>query len=88
MNNPISKKNLHPSEPPTPFPLPEERTPFNDAIKHGDIVQGFQTPKKIEQYPRWFQNPRKIYAIISLLGMSAVLIYQLIQTISEMISRR
>lgn len=88
MNNSSDKKNLHQSESKPQYPAPEDRTPFNDAIKHGDIVQGYLSPKKLEQYPRWYQNPRKIYAIISLLGMSAVLIYELIHTISEMISQR
>jgi hypothetical protein len=59
----------------------DERASYNDAIKHGDIVQGIQSPKRFEQLPKWYQNPRKIYATISVLVFFSFLIYQVIQIV-------
>jgi hypothetical protein len=66
----------------------DERTPFNDVIKHGDIVQGIQFPKRFEQLPKWYQNPRRIYATISVLVFFTFLIYQLIQIVIDIASRK
>ncbi|WP_261302991.1 hypothetical protein [Paenibacillus andongensis] len=65
--NPFNDKTLHQSEKLTNEVATEERVPFNEAIKHDDIVQGFQLPKRVEQFPKWYQNPRRIYATISVL---------------------
>jgi len=56
----------------------DERTPHNDVIRHGDIVQGFQAPKRVEQIPKWYRNPRRILITIGLLIFVGVLIYQVI----------
>jgi hypothetical protein len=63
----------------------EERIPFNDVIKHGDIVQGFQSPKKFDQIPRWYKSPVKIFSMVSLLVFAAILIFQIIEITSNVI---
>jgi hypothetical protein len=65
----------------------EERIPFNDVIKHGDIVQGFQSPKKFDQIPRWYKNPVKIFSMISLLIFAFVLILQIIEMTGNVIGK-
>jgi uncharacterized membrane protein YraQ (UPF0718 family) len=67
--------------------LLDERAPFNDAIKHGDIVQGFQSPKQITQLPKWYQNPRRIFGSISVLVIFGLLIYQIIQFILDVVAQ-
>jgi hypothetical protein len=65
----------------------EERTPFNDVIKHGDIVQGFQSPKNFGQIPKWYKKPVRIFSVISLLIFAFVLILQIIEMTSNVIGK-
>ncbi|MCY9667022.1 hypothetical protein M5X11_19135 [Paenibacillus alginolyticus] len=81
--NPFNDKTLHQTEKLSNEVATEERAPFNEAIKHGDIVQGFQSPKRLEQFPKWYQNPRRIYATISVLVFASFIIYHIVQNIVE-----
>ncbi|KPV58511.1 hypothetical protein QJ48_16145 [Paenibacillus sp. A3] len=80
--NPFNDETLHSTVNQTQSNSLDERVPYNDVIKHGDIVQGFQAPKRLEQFPKWYQNPRRIYATISVLGFASFMIYQIIQIIT------
>lgn len=77
--NPFNDEELQVKQ--TPSNAVDERDPYNDVIKHGDIVQGFQAPKRIKQFPIWYQNPQRIYATISVLVFVSFMIYQVIQII-------
>lgn len=57
----------------------EDRPPFNDVIKHGDILNGSQSPKRIDQVPKSIQNPLRIFTIITILILLSTSIYQIIQ---------
>lgn len=84
--NPFNDEKLHITVNKNESSSNKERAPFNDIIKHGDLVQGFQSPKQIEQFPKWYQNPRKIYAIISLLGFASLLVYQIIRIVTAIVT--
>lgn len=62
-------------------------TPFNDVIEYGDIIHGLQSPKKTEQFPKWYQKPFKLIAIITTIGLISMILYQFIQNIISMILR-
>ncbi|MDQ8736604.1 hypothetical protein [Paenibacillus sp. LHD-38] len=79
--NPFSDATLHLTVNQTPNYSLEDRTPFNDVIKHGDIISGFQIPKQLGHYPKWFLNPKRILATISLLAIAWVFMGQVIQVI-------
>jgi hypothetical protein len=84
--NPFKGETSHHTVNQTQSNALDERAPFNDVIKHGDIVQGFQAPKRIEQFPKWYQNPRRIYATISVLVFASFMIYQIFQIITAIAS--
>jgi hypothetical protein len=65
----------------------EERIPFNDVIKHGDIVQGFQSPKNFGQIPKWYKKPVRIFSMISLLVFAFILIFQIIEMTGNVIGK-
>jgi hypothetical protein len=65
----------------------EERIPFNDVIKHGDIVQGFQSPQKFGQIPNWYKKPVRIFSMISLLFFAFILILQIIEMTGNVIGK-
>ncbi|MDB5052728.1 MAG: hypothetical protein JWM44_778 [Bacilli bacterium] len=73
--NPFNDKTLHTTVNQTQSVTLDERVPFNDVIKHGDIIQGFQAPKRLDQFPKWFQNPKRIFATISLLVFASFMIF-------------
>jgi hypothetical protein len=84
--NPFNDETLHSTVNQTESNTLGDRTPFNDVIKHGDIVSGFQVPKMLDQYPKWFQNPQRIFATISVLVFASVMIYQVIRIITAIAS--
>jgi hypothetical protein len=61
----------------------DERIPFNDVIRHGDIVQGIQSPKRFDQIPKLYKKPLKIFSMISLLVFASILIFQMIDITSN-----
>lgn len=61
----------------------QDREAFNNAIKHGDIVRGFQAPKRLDQFPAWYRNPRRWYALISVLIFASFMAYQVYRIITE-----
>ena len=54
----LTKSALHPYEDPslhTSQPEPptlNEREPFNDVVKHGDLIVDYQRNRTLEDYPR------------------------------------
>jgi hypothetical protein len=84
--NPFNDETIHPTVNQNQLNTLDEKAPFNDVIKHGDIVQGIQAPKRIDQFPKWYQNPLRIYAILSVLLFASFMIYQIIRIITAITS--
>jgi hypothetical protein len=59
--------------------IEQDRKPFNDVIEHVAIVNGFQSPKKLEQIPKRFQKPFKAFSIIVLLLLLSTILFQFIK---------
>ncbi|OME97954.1 hypothetical protein BK127_39860 [Paenibacillus sp. FSL H7-0331] len=74
--NPFNDETVHLTLKLTQSNIIDERDAFNDVIKHGDSVQGFRAPKKIEQFPKWYQNSQRIYGTISVLVFASFMIYR------------
>lgn len=48
-------------------PKISSREPFNDAVKHQDIIAGYQQNRTLSDYPRKARSWVKLYAIVVLL---------------------
>lgn len=64
-SSPYEDENLVETQPDTPFV--NQREPFNDVIKHGDIVTGYQRNRTLSDYPRRIRPWVRLYAIGTLL---------------------
>jgi hypothetical protein len=85
--HPFKNNKLHITVKEPQTNINEERIPFNDVIKHGDIIQGYQSPKRFDQIPRWYKKPVKLFSMISLLIFTSVLIFQIIEITSNVIGK-
>ncbi|TNJ63833.1 hypothetical protein FE784_23440 [Paenibacillus hemerocallicola] len=56
--NPYLDSTLHLTIPDKPFEI-TTRDGFNDVIKHGDIVQGHQFPKQLNEFPHQLRSVMK-----------------------------
>jgi hypothetical protein len=86
--NPFNDKTLHSTMNQTQYITLDERVPFNDVIKHGDIVQGFQAPKRLDQFPKWYRHPQRIFATISVLVFASFMLYSIIRIITSIALRK
>lgn len=79
--DPYEDKNLHTSQPANIQPI-ESRKGFNDVINHYDSVNGFQSPKRMEQLP---QRMRFIYRWVIIIGITLGLGMMLVELIKDLI---
>lgn len=84
--NPFSDETLHSTVKQSEEITLEDKAPFNDVIKHADTVSGFQVPKRLDQFPKWYQNPQRIFATISVLVFTSIMVCQVIRIIIDMAS--
>ena len=62
--SPYEDKSLREIQPDSP--VLNQREPFNDYIKHGDIITGYQRNRTLSDYPRSTRHFVKLNAIIML----------------------
>lgn len=75
--HPYENENLR-EEQPEP-PIANKREPFNDYVKHQDIIVGHQRNRTLSDYPRTVRPWARIYAILSLgiiVGSILISVYQ------------
>ena len=59
--NPYSDTTLHETQPDPP--TLNDREPFNDVVKQGDIVVGYRRNRTLDQYPTRVRPFMKFYVI-------------------------
>ncbi|TCS75715.1 hypothetical protein EDD64_10689 [Effusibacillus lacus] len=72
-------KNLSESQPITNSVGVENREPFNDAIRHFDVVHGFQTAKRINQIPRKKRVSIRLFGMLAVVFLVATVFWSIIQ---------
>lgn len=75
--NPYEDKTLTATQP--DVPILNQREPFNDAIKHMDIIAGQQRNRTLSDYPRRVRPWVRLYAIIALLLFALGIILDIFQ---------
>ena len=58
---------------------PDQREPFNDAVKHGDIIVGYQRNRTLSDYPRRTRPWVRLYAIVSLVLFAVVILWDIVR---------
>lgn len=78
--NPFDDKSIHITQPDNNSD-DSERQGFNDVIKHYDAVNGFQSPKQLNQFPRSLKQIIRWAIILYVSTFIGFLIYQIIKVI-------
>lgn len=76
--HPYEDKTLSETQPDRPTVI-DDREPFNDVIKHGDIVVGYRRNRTLSDYPRGVRPWIRLYAIAALVLLVIALGWNLIR---------
>lgn len=79
--HPYEDKTLTESQPEQP--IVTDREPFNDMVKHGDIIAGYQRNRTLSDYPRRMRPWVRLYAIAILVLLVGSLIMPLIHEVGR-----
>jgi hypothetical protein len=82
--NPFEDPKLHYSEPSQPLEDYNNRTAFNDVMKHYDIVNGHQVPKRIEHFPKRMRLFIRLFVLVGVMSFLIAQIWSIVETITEM----
>jgi hypothetical protein len=78
--NPFDDKSIHITQPVSNSD-DTERQGFNDVIKYYDAINGFQSPKQLNQFPRSLKQIIRWAIILYVSTFIGFLIYQIIKII-------
>ena len=74
--NPYMDHSLTESKPePVTIDSIESREPFNDVVKHQDLVQGYRRNRTLSDYPRQVRPWVRLGAVITLLAFVGGLVW-------------
>ncbi len=76
--NPYNDDTLHSTQHENLLQTIDERKGFNDVIKHYDLINGHQSPKRLEHFPRKLRSVLKIIIIVGIATFIVFQIYSLI----------
>ncbi|MFB5192445.1 hypothetical protein [Alicyclobacillus fastidiosus] len=74
--NPHDDPSLHEVQPQPP--TIDHREPFNDVVKHGDIVVGHQQNRVLSDYPKRVRPAIRAWSIVALALVLATIVYNLV----------
>ena len=75
--NPYEDETIHASQPEQEPANVEDRQGFNDVMKHYDIINGHQMPKRLDQLPAWLRWVVRPIIIINIGGFLLLQIWSL-----------
>lgn len=74
--NPYEDKSLREMQPEPPEP--DQREPFNDVVKYGDIVVGYERNRTLSDYPKRARPWVRLYAIVVLVILAGGLVLEVV----------
>ena len=80
--NPFKDSSLHSLQKEEMIPI-DDRDGFNDALKHFDGVNGFQSPKILSELPNPYRRIIRIYAFLGVAGFAFVIFFTLLNNIKD-----
>lgn len=75
--HPYKTNNLSETQP--DVPTLNQREPFNDAIRHGDIIAGYQQNRTLSDYPKRLRPLVRLYAILTLILIAGAVVWRLVR---------
>ncbi|MFD1675756.1 hypothetical protein [Alicyclobacillus fodiniaquatilis] len=75
--NPYEDKTLTEMQPDAPFV--DQREPFNDVIKHSDIIVGHQQNRTLSDFPRRIRPWVRVSAIMTLVFLAGGILWDIVR---------
>lgn len=80
--NPFNDSSLHSTQKEDMLPI-DAREGFNDAIRHYDGVNGFQSTKSLSDLPNSYRRIIRLGAFAGVIGFAFVILFTLLDNITD-----
>jgi hypothetical protein len=81
--NPFNDSSLHSIHKEDMIPI-DAREGFNDALKHYDGVNGFQSTKSLSELPNSYRKIIRLCAFAGVAGFAFVILFTLLNNITDL----